>query len=317
VSQTSISATSASPRGTQSFVHILAACWRRPSLLTTEILWRWLFGLPLLALLATASIRIWNQTAPQIRDTGIFDFSLQMPMNGALSIAETYQILRDPILHALAWILPLAIVAAAVASGLGRNAVLRRYNPQLPWRPAASITLQLLRIAALCLSFAVWFAAIQWAGNHSLNVSAGPDAEPNLVLYCALVIVISLGIFSVWALLSWIFSIAPLLAILENRSVASSLQRSLRLGPLTGKLVEINMVMGIVKLALIVLAMVFSATPLPFEDVVSGPALYAWWTFVSVLYLIASDFFQVARVAAFVELWKIYRTPADKSPSLN
>jgi hypothetical protein len=71
------------------------------------------------------------------------------------------------------------------------------------------------------------------------------------------------------------------------------------------------MVMGIVKLALIVLAMVFSATPLPFEDVVSGPALYAWWALVTVLYLIASDLFQVARVAAFVELWKIY-SPASK-----
>jgi hypothetical protein len=243
-------------------------------------------------------------------------------MNGALSIAETYQILRNPILHAVAWILPLAIAAAAIASGLGRNAVLRRYNPQLPWRPAASIALQLLRIAALCLCFAIWFAAIQWAGNYSLDVStAGGSpydaAEPNLVLYCALVIVISLGIFSVWALLSWIFSIAPLLAILENRSIADSLKRSLRLGPLTGKLVEINMVMGIVKLALIVLAMVFSATPLPFEDVVTGPALYAWWAFVTVLYLIASDFFQVARVAAFVELWKTYRTPADEAMPLN
>jgi hypothetical protein len=258
-------------------------------------------------MLASASTRIWNQTGPQIRDTGLFDFSLQMPMNGALSIAETYQILRDPILHALLWIVPLATVAAAIASGLGRNAVLRRLNSQLPWRPAASITLQFLRIAALCLCFAVWFAAIQWAGNHSLNVTAALDAaEPNLVLYCALVIVISLGIFSVWALLSWIFSIAPLLAILEDRGIAGSLRRSARLGPLTGKLVEINMVMGIVKLALIVLAMVLSATPLPFEDVVHGPALYAWWIFVTILYLIASDLFQVARVAAFVELWKIY-----------
>lgn len=307
------------PRGTQSFVHILAACWRRPSLLATEILWRWLFGLPLIALLTFASLRIWNATGPQIRDTGLFDFSLQMPMNGALSIAETYQILRDPILHALAWILPLAIVAAAIASGLGRNAVLRRLNPQLPWRPAASIALQLLRIAALCLCFAFWFAAIQWAGNYSLSIAAAAGgspydaAEPNLILYCALVIVISLGIFSVWALLSWIFSIAPLLAILENRSIASSLKRSLRLGPLTGKLVEINMVMGIVKLALIVLAMVFSATPLPFEDVVSGPALYAWWAFVTVLYLIASDLFQVARVAAFVELWKIYSPATNEA----
>ena len=312
---TPVDETSPSPhapaRGTQSFVHILAACARRPSLLATELLWRWLFGLPLLAILLHTGLRIWTQTAPQLRATGLFDFSLQMPMNGALSIAEAYEILRDPLLHAAAWILPLAILAAAIASGLGRNAVLRRYAPHLPWRPAVSVALQLLRLVVLCAIFAVWFAAIRWAANYALAGAASglsidtADAEPNLVLYCALVIIISLGIFTVWALLSWIFSIAPLLAILEDRGIAGSLRRSARLGPLTGKLVEINMLMGIVKLSLIVLAMVLSATPLPFEDVVHGPALYAWWIFVTILYLIASDLFQVARIAAFVELWRL------------
>jgi hypothetical protein len=61
--------------------------------------------------------------------------------------------------------------------------------------------------------------------------------------------------------------------------------------------------MGIARIALVVLAMVFSATPLPFENVVHGTTLYAWWAVVTVLYLVASDFFQVARVVAFVELW--------------
>jgi hypothetical protein len=70
------------------------------------------------------------------------------------------------------------------------------------------------------------------------------------------------------------------------------------------KLVEINLVLGIVKLALIVLAMVFSAIPLPFEAQMSGKGLYIWWAAVGVWYLAASDFFQVARLAAFVEFWQ-------------
>jgi hypothetical protein len=181
------------------------------------------------------------------------------------------------------------------------------------------IALQLLRVVALCAAFASWFMAIRGAANFSLaNASASGDAqgEPNLVLYCALVIILSLGIFTVWALASWVFSMAPLLALLEGRSVVGSLARSLRLGPLKGKLVEINLVMGIAKIALVVLAMVFSATPLPFEDVVHGAALYAWWAAVTVLYLVASDFFQVARVVAFVELWESvpYGKGQDLSP---
>jgi hypothetical protein len=271
-------------------------------------MWRWVFGIPLLAALGFTGLHIWSQTAAQIRATGIFDFSLQFPLNGALSVAEAWEVLQGPVLRAAVWMAPIAVVAWSTAAGVGRNLVLRRYDRGFPWRPGASIALQLLRIVALGACLAVWFRAIQWAAHVALaGASATADAggEPNLVLYCALVIVISLGLFTVWALLSWVFSIAPLLAVLENRSIGASLVRSVRLGPLTGKLVEINLVMGIVKLALVVLAMVFSATPLPFESVVNGEALYAWWAAVTVLYLAASDFFQVARIAAFVELWRL------------
>jgi hypothetical protein len=165
-------------------------------------------------------------------------------------------------------------------------------------------------VIALIVTYAVWFEVVRWAANFTLSTGAA-GGEPDLVLYCALVIVLSLGIFSVWALASWVFSIAPLLVLLEGGGIGASLKRSLRLGPLRGKLVEINLVMGIVKLALIVLAMVFSATPLPFEDVVHGTTLYAWWALVTVAYLVASDFFQVARVVAFVELWRALAVRAD------
>src|SRR6202012_4539373 len=101
-----------------------------------------------------------------------------------------------------------------------------------------------------------------------------------------------------------VFSIAPLLVLLEDCGIATSLYRSMRLGPLTGKLVEVNLVMGIIKLALIVLAMVFSATPLPFESVMQGAPLYIWWTLVTLMYLVASDFFQVERLMAFVQFWR-------------
>ena len=60
--------------------------------------------------------------------------------------------------------------------------------------------------------------------------------------------------------------------MLEGTGVFASLARSLRLGALTGKLVEVNLVLGIVRLALIVLAMVFSAIPLPFEADMTGTA---------------------------------------------
>lgn len=303
-------------RGTQSFVQILGMCWGRPSLTALELVWRWAFGIPLLALLGWEGMRIWSETAARLRATGVFEFTLEYPMRGALQISDAIDVLKPPVLHAAEWMLPLTLVAWAFASGLGRNAVVRRYRAETLWRPGAMIALQLLRGIALCGSYVVWYLAVRWAANFTLSQASATDAgqgEPNLVLYCTLVIIFSLGIFTVWALLSWVFSIAPLLALLENRGVGSSLMRSLRLGPLKAKLVEINLVMGIAKIGTIVLAMVFSAVLLPFEAEVQGMALYVWWVAVTLLYLVASDFFQVARVVAFIDLWGRFAHQVDSS----
>jgi hypothetical protein len=122
------------------------------------------------------------------------------------------------------------------------------------------------------------------------------------------VIFLTLGFYTAWALVSWPLSIAPLLVLLEDRSAVSSLGQSLRLGKaFTGKVVEINMVMGIVKLALIVLAMVFSAAPLPFSDELGGGTLHVVWAASALFYLVASDYFHVVRLKGFVEFWKMFR----------
>jgi len=293
------------PRGTQSFVRVLSECWSRPSLVGLEILWRWCFGIPLLIVLAWQALRIYSVVNGPLLSVGIDQLSLTDPMSAAPIIADAYAIAVPPILRLAVWLVPVAGLAWAIASGVGRNTVLRRYDPSLPRRPVALSALQLLRIIFLGASFWIWFAVVQWAANYALS-----GDEPNLVTYCALVISISLGIFILWAVVSWVFSIAPLLVLLEDRGVAPSLLRTARLGALTGKLVEINLVMGIVKLTLIVLAMVFSAMPLPFESVMQGPPLYAWWVVVTLLYLVASDFCQVARLVAFIQLWRVLAKPA-------
>ncbi|HZC44289.1 MAG TPA: hypothetical protein VE195_08945, partial [Acidobacteriaceae bacterium] len=73
--------------------------------------------------------------------------------------------------------------------------------------------------------------------------------------------------------------------------------------------VEIHLVLGVVKAALIVLAMVFCATPVPFKEEINGTSLYVWWALVSVGYCVASDFFQVARIIGFMEIWRAANHP--------
>jgi hypothetical protein len=110
--------------------------------------------------------------------------------------------------------------------------------------------------------------------------------------------------FTLWAVVSWALSVAPLLAMLDNLGAAASLAAAFRAGPPRSRLIEINLVMGIVKIALIVLAMVASACPLPFESVATPQFMACWYAGVTVLYLVASDFFHVVRLVAYLELWK-------------
>lgn len=290
-------------RGTQSLVHIFGYCWSRPSLLLLELAWRWLYGAPALLLMYFEGSRLFNSIP--LASTGVYEFSLQDTDRATIIIANVWEMATPPLFHMLLWLAPLLGLGWALASGLGRSYVLRRYDPTLPFRPATLIVLQLLRVVALGVSFVGWFRAIQWSANTTLS-----GEVPNLVVYFALVICVSLGIFTFWALISWVFSVAPLVALLENKSSAASLARSLRLGLLRGKLVEVNLVLGIVKLALVVLAMVFSATPLPFSSVMVGTPLYLWWAAVTLWYFAASDFFQVARLVAFIRFWRIYNEAA-------
>jgi len=146
-------------------------------------------------------------------------------------------------------------------------------NPGLPFRPVQMIALQAALLALLG-------NVLELVPVHAMAAAAhiSTSGDPDLVGFAIWAIFLSLGFFTAWALLSWALEIAPLLLLLEGRSVLSSLGQSLRLGKaFTGKLAEINLVMGIIKLALIVLAMVFSAAPLPFSDELGGGALHVVW----------------------------------------
>ena len=283
-----------SVRGTQSLLHICASCWKKPNLLGWELLWRWGFGLPAAVILCYQGIRI----AGHVNLSGL---SLSDPIEAGPQLALAAAAIKPEVVRVLGWLGPLLAVAWAIASGLGRSVVLERIDPRLRPAPFTLIVLQLLGMAALVAVCLGWYRALRWAADTTLNTPT-----PNLVAWSAWVICLSLGIFVLWALLSWIFSIAPLLAMLEGSGVFSSLANSLHLGELRSKLIEVNLVLGIVRLALIVLAMVFSAIPLPFTADMTGTPLYLWWAFVTLLYLLASDFFQVARLAAFVEFWRLY-----------
>jgi hypothetical protein len=306
-------------RGTQSLVGQMGWVFARPSLTAIEVAWRWLFGIPFLLVCWMQTQRILIVLPPE--SAGLNALDAQNPWVAAAQLAHAWALYRPHVFEVLRWLLPLAALAWVVVSGLGRGLVLKRLGanpeaspnanpaPQMPRRPPglrilAMIVLQaawLALFAAVCWG---WIRSMQWAADTHIAVAG----EPDLVGFSIWAIFLSLGFFTAWALVSWPVAIAPILMLLEERSALSSLGQSLRLGKaFTAKLVEINMVMGIVKLALLVLAMVLSAAPLPFSDQLGADALHWITAAAAIFYLLASDYFQVVRLKGFIEFWKMFR----------
>ncbi|MGD0858790.1 MAG: hypothetical protein ABR912_05690 [Terracidiphilus sp.] len=302
-------------RGTQSLVGQMGWVFERPSLTVIEVAWRWLFGIPFLLVCWMQAQRI--LTALPLESTGLNVIDAQNPWVAAVQLARAWALYQPHLAAVLRWLLPLAALGWVVVSGLGRSLVLMRLQANLEVNPVPRLPRHPLRLriltmivlqaawlavwAALCFC---WFRSMQWAAATHIAAAS----EPDLVGFSIWAIFLSLGFFTAWALVSWPVAIAPLLMLLEDCNPAQALVRSLRLGmPFTGKLIEINLVMGIVKLALLVLAMVLSAAPLPFSDQLGADTLHWITAAAAIFYLVASDYFQVVRLKGFVEFWKMFR----------
>jgi hypothetical protein len=292
-------------RGTQLLVEHMSEVFRRPSLAAIEIAWRWLFGIPFLLV-------CWNQgqqilAAFPLEASGAGSLDTRNPWVASVQLCNIAAFYEPHVLTLLRWLLPSAAIVWAVVSGVGRSLLLMRMEPGVRFRPFAMIILQGAWLALLGLTLWGWFVCMQWAAETHITASA----EPNLVGYFVWAIVLALAFFTAFALTSWALLIAPILALLEKRSALSALGQSFRLGKaFTSKLAEINLVLGIVKLALLVVAMVFSAAPLPFSDEIGPGAMHFVAAASGIFFLVANDFFQAVRLKAFVEFWKIFRGQA-------
>lgn len=278
----------------------MAAVWKRPSLTGLEIAWRWSFGL-----LASACVWFFAHAAVMAWTLKLQDVE-PILLRGSLVARGTNDV------HAALWPLIGGIAAWSVFAGFGRNAVLRRWDSSLAGRSGTMIMLAMLRaytFAALILS---WLAVLVHIASTCVWTPMQRGIEPSYVPGFAMAVTATLLLFLLWAVVSWILRIAPILAVSRGLGAFASLRAALRIGPLRSKLIEINLVMGIVKVALLVLGMVFSACPLPFETVESQTFLMWWWIGVGVLYLVASDYFHVVRAAAYDSLFRLHGSSSSE-----
>jgi hypothetical protein len=289
-------------RGTQTLVDQMGWVFQRPALVALEIAWRWLFGVPFLAL-CWLQARVILRALP-LDATGLTNLDTQNPWVAAVQIASAWARYEPRVDAVCVWLVPAAAVVWCVLSGAGRALLLTRMEPGSRFRPLAMMALQVKWLGLWCVVTGGWFCAMRWAAATHIAVAG----EPDLIGFAIWSIFLSLFFFTLWALASWSVAAAPVLLLCEERTIWSALWESLRLGrSLTAKLVETNLVMGIVKLALVVLAMVLSAAPLPFSDQLGPEAMHIVWLGAILFYLVASDYFHIVRLKGYVEFWRSLR----------
>lgn len=289
----------------------MAGVWKRPGLTAVEVLWRWTAGLPFLALAVRAlthALRAHPLNMGALEVMTVFEPAAAL---GTLQ-GQMFPLLR-PLGSAGRWLFPGGVLAWTIASAVGRLAIWRQMRVFSPGRlgpVAVAFTprlalriylLGLLRSLLLLLFFWMWFHGMGAAARYSIfsNFDAtNAVSEPNLVGLATIVVVLTLALFLLWSLVVWLLDAAPLFVLAEGEGVGASLRSALAASALRSELIEINLVMGIVKVGLLVLAMVLSATPLPFAAEETTGFLLGWWSFVGVLFLLALDFFHVVRRAA-------------------
>jgi hypothetical protein len=308
-------------RGTQTFVGVMSAVWGRPSLAGLEIAWRWLPGVVVLvcALIGAGymgGVRAHFDflfSARLTRDfTAVQAATVFQPVAAVSTIVTAWRDLVTPLWPVLRWVLPTLFVVWNVLAALGRTSVLRRFDTTLQVRRGTFFLLGLLRSSLLAGAWWIWAEFMLWSVRATITGPAMQQQEPNIVGLAALCICGTLLLYVAWGIFSWFLYLAPLVAMLRGVGPLAALGTALGSGRARGKLIEINLVMHIVKLALIVLAMVLSASPLAFQTVATQQFFAIWWAIAVLLYFAASDYFHVVRSAAYLRLWRAYDSVEDR-----
>lgn len=302
-------------RATQSLVSYMGFVWRHPSLTAIEVAWRWLFGVPFLAIAWIQAQQILARISPD--SVGLDRLDFQNPWLSSVLLADAVSRYEPSVVSVLRWLLPVGVISWAIVSGLGRTLVLMRMNAldpiagrnahSFPRKLPGCMALQGLWMLALLGCLWLWYRAVGWACASYITIGAQPD----LLGYLCWLIFLSLGIFVLWALASWSLAVAPVLFFHDldggSRAPLRALLRSFSLGKaLSSKLMEVSLVLAIVKIMLIVLDMVFSAAPLPFASEFGPDALHVVYVVVFVGFLVGNDFFHVVRLRSFRALWQHY-----------
>jgi hypothetical protein len=273
-----------------------------PALMPLELLWRWSFGLGLLALLFFAYAHLRQAVLLSDADQAAFSSQDTLAMATAVSglIASSQPLLLRIFVQIFSVAAVLWIAAAALGRGLLTRILVRRF--------ALDYGLKIASDAPRWTSFAVLkfsrvlmllILLIGYLGGVLLGGLVNP-AERN-VLTDALMLMASLAVSSVvWSYVNWVLSLAPIFVVRDGLRPLDSVAAAMGFirrnhSRLTAIALWNSTLRG---LAATVITLAGVATATRWRALPAG-AITAVLALETLVYLVGSNFFLLARLAAY------------------
>jgi len=230
--------------------------------------------------------------------------TLVKPVESLETLGRVYQTLLGETWTTVRWLVPVALLVWVTVGAVGQNAVMKRMATKAKGHFAAVWWVRLWRAQRVFAFWCLWIELLGFGARVMITRPAASGAEPSAMGFVAIAIVGSLVLFVLWAAVSWPTTLAQVIAVKQGWGFRASLVRAWSMKEVRAQLLEGNLVFCIVKLILVVLAMTFSACPLPFEQVATPAFMAVWTSVVLVWYCVMSDLFHVVRMGAYVSLYE-------------
>jgi hypothetical protein len=287
------------------------ALFRRPSLGTAEIAWRWSYGTALVVLVA-ASILEYLDTLP-VNNADLFLLSTRHPLLVSRAIND---ILRGSTFR---FVMAATVLALALTGGwillasLARGAIVRSVLEYLQSRYeeagfTASVSASKRRLGPIfTLNFlraVVSLTAVAGCvGAFILGSLVSTDKDPEPLLAFLLVSGCLAMVWLIWSTLNWYLSLA---AIFVVRDAADSLGAlSLAVGQFrerAGPFFAVGFWFGIAHLTALFIATSAVGFPLAFAGLLPFGVVFAGVAIVTLLYFAVVDWLYAGRLAAYVAI---------------
>jgi hypothetical protein len=275
------------------------AITQTPSLILAEIAWRWTFGIAMWAVLAYIALSSLGQvrvTDAEIKLIRAFD-----PYASSYVLLRVLNSIVPVMVRVLAYAMPALTVLWIAAATLGRAATLTALlgdrAGKVRWSALAGVNV---------LRAIVLFAAVLAFVGSSILVGRFFRGTPELLGAAILLnLGINLLILSVWSLLNWFLSLAPIFVMRDGVGTFSAFGISLDLfRERSGAYMGAAVALGLVRLLLLVLVSFISLIPLGMIGNSPTRAVVVVSVAVAIIYWALMDVVQIWRIAAYVSLAK-------------